>query len=73
MLTFQELHSSTRKELLLELVTARKDLLQVRLGLRTKHQKDTSLSKKQKAYVAQILTVLSQMNLEDKVKQAKEI
>ena len=58
MLSIQELRSSNKKELLLELAKARKETLKVRINLKTKHDKDLSKAKKAKRYVAQILTVL---------------
>ncbi|MBI5421856.1 50S ribosomal protein L29 [Candidatus Peregrinibacteria bacterium] len=58
MLSIQELRSSNRKELLQELEKARKEMLKVRISLKTKHEKDTSKAGKTKRYIAQILTML---------------
>jgi len=73
MLTLQEIRSSTRKELLHELTAAQKKLLELRMGVHTKHQKDTSLVKKQKRFVGQLMTVLRDMDHEEKVKKATVI
>ena len=73
MLTLNELRSSSRKELLHELVTAQKSLLQTRMGVRTKHQKDTSLSKKHQAYVARISTIIVEKDMEERIAKAKEL
>jgi len=61
MLSIQELRSSSKKELQPELQKARATLLKVRISLKTKHEKDTSKSRKAKAYIAQILTMLKQL------------
>lgn len=58
MFSIQELRSMTKKELLHELDIARKALLHVRIGIQTRHQKDTSLKAKNKVTIARILTVL---------------
>lgn len=68
MLSIQELRSSTQKELLQELTNAEKQLLQIRMGVKTKHQKDTSLIKKTKATIARIKSLLREMELEEAVK-----
>ena len=60
MLTLQEIRSSTKKELLHELVTLQKNVVPLRMGIKTKHQKDTSLAQKHKRCIAQILTVLKE-------------
>ncbi len=80
MLSIQELRSSSKKELLSELQKGRETLLKVRISLKTKHEKDTSKSRKAKAYVAQILTMLkeaekepiSAKTSEDSVKPVKQ-
>lgn len=59
MLTIQELRSSNRKELLQELEKARKEMVKVRISLKTKHEKDTSMAGKTKQYIARILTLLN--------------
>jgi len=61
MLSIQELRSSNKKELLLELAKARKETLKVRINLKTKHDKDLSKAKKAKRFVAQILTMLKEI------------
>ncbi|MFH0820791.1 MAG: 50S ribosomal protein L29 [Candidatus Peregrinibacteria bacterium] len=73
MLTLNELRSSSRKELLNELAVAQKELLQTHMGVVTKHKKDTSQQKKQKSYVAQIFTVLKEMDMEEAVKKANSV
>lgn len=69
MLTIQELRSSTKKELLQELAAAQKQLLAVRMGIKTKHQKDTSLMKKTKATIARVKTLLREMKSEEASKK----
>ena len=66
MLSVQELRSSTVKELLQELETVRKDMLKVRINVKTKHEKDTSKAQKTKRYIAQILTILKEAKEEIK-------
>ncbi len=66
MLSIQELRSSTVKELLRELETTRKDMLKVRINVKTKHEKDTSKVQKTKLYIAQVLTVLKEAKEEKK-------
>ena len=58
MFTIQELRSSTMKELLQELDKARKEMLKVRVNIKTKHEKETAKAKKTKRYIAQVLTVI---------------
>jgi ribosomal protein L29 len=60
MLSIQELRSSSPKELLLELQKARKEMLKIRINLKTKHEKDTSKARKEKRLIAQILTLLKE-------------
>ena len=71
MLSIQELRSSTKKELLHELSKAHKEMLKVRINVKTKHDKDSSKSKKSKYYIAQILTVLKEIEKEEESKQPK--
>lgn len=73
MLTVQELRSTTKKELLHELTNARKELVKVQMGVRTKSTKDTSLVKKHKAFISNILTVIKEIDLEEAVKDANKI
>jgi ribosomal protein L29 len=68
MLTIQELRSSTVKELLQELDAARKNMLKVRINVKTKQEKNTAKAKQAKHYVAQILTVLKEIEEEEKIK-----
>lgn len=72
MLTIQELRSSTLKELLQELEKARKEMLKVRVNVKTKHVKDTAKVKKSKRYIAQVLTVLKEVEKEEAKKPQKE-
>jgi ribosomal protein L29 len=69
MFSIQELRTSTKKELLLELAKSRKENMKIRINLRTKHEKDSSKSGKMKHYIAQILTVLKDIEAEDKGKE----
>ena len=73
MLSTQELRSSTPKELQSELQKAKEELLKIKIGIRTKHTKDSSLKGKQKRYVAQIQTILKEIELEEAVKKAPEV
>lgn len=73
MLPISELKSSTRKELLKELEQARKTLQEWRLGVKTSHLKDSSLISKQQRYIAQMLTLLKEMDLDEKVQHAQKL
>jgi ribosomal protein L29 len=72
MLTAQELRSSTQKELLEELKNARKEAMRVKIGVKTKHLKDSSLVVRQRSYIAQIKTIIKEMIMEEMVKEAKK-
>jgi len=69
MFSIQELRSSTKKELLLELAKSRKESMKIRINLRTKHEKDSSKGGKMKRYVARILTILKEIESEEKPKE----
>ena len=71
MFSIQELRSSTKKELLHELFKARKEALKIRINIKTKHDKDGSKMEKTKHYVAQILTVLKEIEREESKKVKK--
>ena len=71
MLSIQELRSSTKKELLLELAKVRKEMLKIRINLRTKQEKNTSKAKVTKHYIAKILTILK--DIKDEVKSEKAV
>jgi len=73
MISLQELRTLTRKELLQELEKARKELQKTRIGVRTKHLKDTSEVKKLRRVVAHIHTTLKELSLEEIVSTAKQI
>ena len=73
MLSIQELKSSTRKELLEELKNARNEMVRVRIGVKTKSLKDSSLANKQKKYVARIKTALRELDMEEMVEKANTI
>jgi ribosomal protein L29 len=72
MITIQELRSSTKKELFLELQKARKEALKVRISLKTKHEKDTSKASKTKRHVARVLLALQELNVEESKKAASK-
>ncbi|MBI5411939.1 50S ribosomal protein L29 [Candidatus Peregrinibacteria bacterium] len=72
MLSIQELHTSTVKELQLELENARLELFRIHMGTKTKHLKDTSLIPKHKRYIAQVLTMLRQTQNDKKVSVASD-
>ena len=65
MLTIQELKSSNLTELERELSSAQTELLKIRIALKTKHEKDSSKSKKTKRYIAKIKTIISELKIED--------
>lgn len=65
MYSIKELRSSTKKELIQELEKARADVLKIRINVKTKHEKDRSKVKKIKYYIAQILTILKEIPLEE--------
>lgn len=71
MFSIQELRSSTKKELLLELERSRKEMLKTRISLKTRHEKDTSKAKKTKRYIARILTMLKEVKDEEVTKEEK--
>ncbi len=73
MQTYQELKSLTKKELNTSLQEARNEMLKKRMTIKTKHEKDTSLVKKQKKYIAQLNTALKEVELEEMVKDANKI
>lgn len=73
MLSIQELRSSTKKELLEELKNMRSEMLKIRITCKTKSLKDSSKSNKQRRYIAQIKTIIKELDLEESVKKAVEI
>lgn len=73
MLSNQELKSSTRKELLIELQDARDMGVKKRITVKTKHDKDTSGASKQKKYVARIMTALKELDMEEMIEDSKKI
>jgi len=73
MLSLQELRSSTRKELLNELEAAQMEMQKVRIGVKTKSSKDSSLVIKRRKYVARIKTMLKELELEEMVNKAVEV
>ena len=72
MLTTQELRSSTLKELLQELESSRKEMLKIRVNIKTKQEKDSAKSRKTKRYIAQILTVLKELNADSEIMSDKD-
>lgn len=73
MFSIQELRSSTKKELLHELSKAYKDMLKVRINVKTKQEKDSSKAKKTKHYIAQILTILKEIEKEEQKKSQEKV
>jgi ribosomal protein L29 len=73
MLSVQELKTSSRKELIQELQNARSEIVKVRMNVKTKSIKDSSLANKQKKYIAQIETILKELDMEELVKSADTI
>lgn len=72
MLSVQELRSSTNKELVQELEKARKEALKIQINVKTKQEKDGSKAKKTKRYVAQILTLMKEIEAEEAKKPKKD-
>lgn len=70
MLSFQELTSSTLKELMQELTKAKESMLKIRLHCKTRHEKDTSKAQKNKKYIARIKTAIKQLEIEEAKKMA---
>jgi ribosomal protein L29 len=70
MLSVQELKTSIKKELLQELKNAHSEMMRIKMGVRTKSIKDSSLANKQKVYIAQIKTALKELDMEELVKKA---
>lgn len=73
MLSIQELRSSTKKELLKELSVAQGEMQKIRIGVKTKSIKDSSLVTKQRKYIAKIETLIKELDLEEIVKTAAEV
>jgi ribosomal protein L29 len=73
MLTYQELKSMTKKELLKELTDAREAMMKKRITVKTKHDKDTSSVNKQKKLIARIKTAIKEAELEEMIEQSKKI
>jgi len=73
MLSIQELHSSTLKELLQDLEKSNTELLKIRMGIKTKNVKDTSLYLKQRRYIAQLKTVIAELRVEEMIKEASTV
>ena len=73
MFSVQELRSSTEKELLQELGRARKDLLKIRINVKTKHDKNSSKVKKSRRYVSQISTMLKELKREEQSKELENL
>ena len=73
MLSIQELKSSTLKELQSELKKGREELVRIRIGVKTKHIKDLSLVSKQKKYLAQVLTSIKELELDEQVEKAAKL
>jgi ribosomal protein L29 len=73
MLSLQELRSSTLKELTTELLNARKQKTQLHLTLRSKHEKNSSLSKKSGRYIARILTIMRAVREEENQQNKKPV
>ena len=72
-MNINELRSLTFKELLQELSKAQKELQHIRIHIRTKHQKDTSLVQKKKQTISRIKTLLREMELEKAIEEAVKI
>lgn len=73
MQTYQELKSLTKKELLLALGEAREELLKRKMTVKTRHEKDSSAVGKQKRYIARLLTVLKEIEIEELIDASLKI
>ena len=73
MLSIQELRSSTKKELLNELSNARKEMVKIRISVKTKSLKDSSSVVKQKKYISRIKTALKEFEIEEMIKTAEKL
>ncbi len=73
MLSIQELRSSTTKELLQELESARNVSLKIRLSVKTKHEKNSSKKPASKRYIAQILTIMKEIAAEEAKKSETKV
>lgn len=72
MLSIQELRSSTQKELLEELKSKRAEMLKIRITCKTKSLKDSSKVSKFKKYIAQIKTIIKELESEELIKKETE-
>jgi len=70
MFTNQELKTSTVKELHSELGKAREALVHIRIGIKTKSNKNLSQISEHKKYIARILTAMKELELDEKVEKA---
>ncbi|QQR83418.1 50S ribosomal protein L29 [Candidatus Peregrinibacteria bacterium] len=63
-MTIKELRALTEKELLKELNTAKVELQKIRIGIQTKHEKNTSKAQKTKKMIARVTTMLNEIQAE---------
>ncbi len=73
MQTYQEIKSLTKKELIIELADARNIMMEKRITVKTKHDKNSSIINKQKKYIARLITALKELELEEMVVKSTEI
>jgi len=73
MLSYQELKSLTKKELLKELSDAREAMMKKRITVKTKHNKDTSSVNKQKKFIARVSTALKELEMEEFIEKSNKI
>lgn len=66
----KELRALTEKELRKQLETAKVSLQKIRIGIRTKHEKDTSKANKTKKEIARIQTILNEIEAQSPQKEA---
>ncbi|MBI2453372.1 50S ribosomal protein L29 [Candidatus Peregrinibacteria bacterium] len=69
--SLNELKNLSEKELIKELEKARKEVLRYKIGIRMKQMKDSHTLKKNKKYVAQIMTILSESKKEKVLAEKK--
>ena len=69
----QDLKSMTKKELQVALQTARVELQKKRITVKTKHETDISSVKKQKKYIARLLTTLKEIEREEKIEELSKV
>jgi ribosomal protein L29 len=71
-MTITQLRKLSQKDLEAELIKARRNLLSNRLSIKMSQDKKSHVIKKEKTLVAQILTVMNELNKKTEAKSTKE-